>query len=417
MTTSPSLKGITVNRPLEGIRVLDNTRALAGPYASFLLTLMGAEVIRIQDASQAERLSAPYVGTDGAKVVSDSPDDVSFAEITRHRGKKSLTLNLYDKRSLDVWDRLVASSDVVIENYAAGVADKIGVGYARAREVNPRIIYTAISGFGSDEKYHGAPAMDALVQSLSGVMLASGEEEHPPVRIGFPIADLSAPMFAVIGILAALRERDLSGEGQMVDVSMLGAMTAMMATESWEYFEELGMKVRTGGRLQRLTPWGVFQTADGWVTIVGVKEKWLDAIVESMGEPGILQEERFSTRDLRVQNRLEFEARIEAWTRSLPTTEVVGTLTGRGVPCVTVREPAEAVLDPDALERGDVTRIPFADGKSSVLGTSLPIRFSRTPREQEFTVARRGEHTDELLTELGGYSQDEIAQLRADGVI
>src|SRR5690606_4722215 len=162
----------------------------------------------------------------------------------------------------------------------------------RAREVNPRIIYTAISGFGSDEQYHGAPAMDALVQALSGVMLASGEEEHPPVRIGFPIADLSAPIFAVIGILAALRERDLSGEGQMVDVSMLGALTAMMATESWEYFEELGMKVRTGGRLQRLTPWGVFQTADGWVTIVGVKEKWLDAIVESMGEPGILQEER-----------------------------------------------------------------------------------------------------------------------------
>jgi len=410
-------KGITMTQPLQGIRVLDNTRALAGPYATLLLTLLGAEVIRIQDPSDAERLSPPYIGTDGAKVVSDSPDDVSFAEITRHRGKKSITLNLYDKRSLEVWDRLVAQSDVIVDNYTAGTADKIGVGYRRAREVNPRIVYAALSGFGSDEKYRGAPAMDALVQSLSGAMLASGSTGEPPVRVGFPIADLSAPLYGVIGILAALRERDLSGEGQMVDVSMLGSLTAMMATESWEYFDELGMEVRTGGRLQRLTPWGVFETSDGWATIIGVKEKWLDGIVDAMGEPEILQDERFLTRDLRVRNYLAFEARIENWTRSLSTHEVVAELSARGVPCATVRDPATAILDPDALERGDVVRIPFANGSASVLGTGLPIRFSRTPREDAFRLATRGADTDETLKQVAGYDDDEIARLRSEGLV
>src|SRR5690625_1348241 len=147
-----------MRRPLEGIRVLDNTRALAGPYATFLLTLLGADVIRIQNPHEAERLSPPYIGTDGAKIVQDSEDDVSFAEITRHRGKKSMTLNFYDKRSLEVWDRLVAESDVIVDNYTAGTADKIGVGYERAQEVNPRIIYAAVSGFGGDKKHYGAPA-------------------------------------------------------------------------------------------------------------------------------------------------------------------------------------------------------------------------------------------------------------------
>lgn len=404
-------------RPLDGIRVLDNTRALAGPYATFLLTLLGAEVIRIQDPNEAERLSPPYIGPDGAKIIQESPDEVSFAEITRHRGKKSITLNLYDKRSLEVWDRLVAESDVVVDNYTAGTADKIGVGYQRAQKVNPRIIYAGVSGFGADQKFHGAPAVDAIVQSLSGVMMCSGTPEDPPIRIGFPIADLSAPLFAVIGILAALRERELSGKGQMVDVSMLGSLTAMMATESWEYFDELDMEVRTGGRLQRLTPWGVFQTADSWVTIIGVKEKWLSEIADAIGEPGLLNDPKFLTRDLRVKNHLEFEGKIERWTRSLTTAEVVAELESRGVPCATVREPEEAILDPDALERGDVVRIPFADHKASVLGTSLPIRFSRTPREQAFELAPRGAHTEEVLSTIAGYDDEAIAALRAEGVI
>lgn len=406
-----------MTRPLDGIRVLDNTRALAGPYATLLLKLLGAEVIRIQDPSDAEKLSPPYIGTDGAKVVSDSPDDVSFAELTRHRGKKSITLNLYDRRSLEVWDRLVAASDVVVDNYTAGTADKIGVGWARARETNPRIVYAGLSGFGADEKHRGAPAMDALVQSLSGAMLASGSPDDPPIRVGFPIADLAAPLYGVIGILAALRERDRTGEGQMVDVSMIGSLTAMMATESWEYFAELGMEVRTGGRLQRLTPWGVFETADGWATIIGVKEKWLDGIVAAMGEPELLDDPRFATRDLRVRNYLEFEGRIERWTRSLTTEQVVAELSSRGVPCATVREPVEAILDPDALERGDVVRIPFAEGKASVLGTGLPIRFSRTPREQDFELAERGQHTDELLRELAGFDEAGIARLRSEGLV
>jgi len=403
--------------PLQGIRVLDNTRALAGPYATFVLTLLGAEVIRIEDAAKPERLSPPYVGPDGAKVVSDSDEDVSFAAITRHRGKKSIALNLRDKRSLEIWDRLVAQSDVVVDNYTAGTADKIGVGYARAREVNPRIVYAAISGFGSDEKYYGQPAMDALIQSLSGAMLTSGTPQDPPIRVGFPIADVSAPMFAVIGIIAALRERDLSGEGQMVDVSMIGSLTSILATESFPYFEELGMEVRTGGRLQRLTPWGVFQTADGWVTIIAMKPAWLTGLLDAMGESDLVEEEPFRTQDLRVKNYIDFEGRIEAWTKTLPTAKVIEELKARRVPCAPVREPAEAILDPEARERGDVVEIPVADGKAHIVGPDLPIRFSRTPRVKPMAAAKFGAHTDEVLRELAGYSEAEIAQLRQEGLI
>ena len=215
MTESASLQP----RPLEGLRVIDMTRALAGPYATLLLAGLGAEIIKVEDPRGGDmaRDNSPYLGRDGVSVVRRHDDDLSISHLTRGRGKHGVSLNLKAPEAKAVFADLVRNADIVVENFVAGAADRLGVGYTAAKAANPGIIYCALSGFGASDR-DGGKAMDVIIQALSGLMYASGEPGSPPVRVGVPMADLLAPAFGVIGVLAALQHRNRTGQGHGLPV-------------------------------------------------------------------------------------------------------------------------------------------------------------------------------------------------------
>lgn len=301
----------TQQRPLEGLRVLDLTRALAGPYATLLLAGLGAEVIKLEDpvGGDLARENSPYVGRDGVVVERRHEDDISISHLTRARGKYGVSLNLKHPDAKAVFADLVKSCDIVVENFTSGTADRLGVGYAAAKSANPRVIYCSLSGFGANGA-EGGKAMDVIIQALSGAMYTSGAPGEPPVRMGVPMADMLAPVFAVIGILAALEQRHRTGEGQHIDVSMLGALTSFVAIENWSAMAAAGMQARTGLTVQRLSPFGVFECADGYIALVAVHDKLAAGLFRAMGQPELLQHPQFATRDARVANAVTLEARI-----------------------------------------------------------------------------------------------------------
>ncbi|GLS99160.1 CoA transferase [Sphingobium jiangsuense] len=422
MTTNPTgnLFGAK-ERPLEGLRVIDLTRALAGPYATLLLAGLGAEVIKIEDPRGGDlaRENSPYVGRDGIVVERCHEDDVSVSHLTRARGKYGVALDFKKPGAQQVFRDLVRGADIVVENFTSGTADRLGIGYDVAREENPGIIYCSLSGFGATAP-EGGKAMDIIIQALSGAMYASGGPNEPPVRIGIPIADMLAPVFAVIGILAALEQRHRTGHGQHIDVSMLGALTSFVAIENWSAMAAAGMQARTGLTVQRLSPFGVFECADGYVAVVAVHEKLAQGLFRAMEQPELSQDRRFCNRDARVANAAELEALINGWSRTLPTQVVVKKLEAEGVPVAPVRHPEDALVDPRVVARQETMEAahPNYDTHIDLRTAGIPIVFSdaRTGFDDVLPV-RVGEHGEAILSGHLGYTPERIAELRAGGVI
>jgi crotonobetainyl-CoA:carnitine CoA-transferase CaiB-like acyl-CoA transferase len=407
-------------RPLEGLRVIDLTRALAGPYATLLLAGLGAEVIKVEDPKGGDlaRENSPYVGRDGVVIERRHEDDISISHLTRARGKRGVALNLKHPQAKEVFADLVRTADIVVENFTAGTADRLGVGYDFAREVNPRIVYASLSGFGADAP--DGKAMDIVIQALSGAMYTSGEHDHPPVRIGIPMADMLAPVFAVIGILSALEQRHRTGVGQHVDVSMLGALTSFVAIENWAAMRAVDMPARTGLTVQRLSPFGVFECADGYVAVVAVHQKLAAGLFRAMGEPGLIDDPAYATRDSRVANANQLEARINAWSRTLPLAEVVAKLEAEGVPVAEVRHPEDALVDPRVVAREETNAIshPAYPSGDELRTAGIPIRFSgaRTGFDDVLPVAI-GEHNGSVYGDILGYDDAKLAALTAAGVV
>ena len=408
-------------RPLEGLRVIDLTRALAGPYATLLLAGLGAHVIKVEEPHGGDlaRENSPYVGRDGIVVERQHDDDLSVSHLTRARGKYGVSLNLKSPEARSVFEDLVRNADIVVENFTAGTADRLGVGYEAARAVNPRIIYCSLSGFGADD-LDGGRAMDVIIQALSGAMFTSGESGQPPVRMGIPIADMLAPVFSVIGILAALEQRHRTGVGQHVDVSMLGALTSFVAIENWSAMAAAGMNARTGLTVQRLSPFGVFECADGYVALVAVHEKMARGLFRAMGQPELGENPRYSSRDVRVANAHDLEALINEWSRSKTTADVVTALEREGVPVAPVRHPEDALVDPRVVARKETMPVahPAYGSKIDLRTAGVPIQFSgaRTGFDKALPV-RIGEHNDTIYRDLLGYSDEQIEDLRSAGAI
>jgi CoA:oxalate CoA-transferase len=416
------LDSLPTQRPLEGLRVIDLTRALAGPYGTLLLAGLGAEVIKVEDPRGGDlaRENSPYVGREGIVVDRRHDDDVSISHLTRARGKSGVSLNLKHPMAKNIFADLCRGADIVVENFTAGTADRLGVGYQAAREANSRIIYCSLSGFGSGAAEAGGKAMDIIIQALSGAMYTSGATGEPPVRIGIPIADMLAPLFGVIGILSALEQRHRTGEGQQVDVSMLGALTSFVAIENWSAMAAAGMVGRTGLTVQRLSPFGVFECADGYVAMVAVHEKLAQGLFRAMGQPELGGDPRFSTRDARVTNAPQLEALIHEWSLPLQVAQVVGKLEAEGVPVAEVRHPEDALTDERVISRGETVSVTHPSYPSDVdLNTAgIPIRFSNahTGFDEVLPIAV-GEHNRAVYQTILGYSDDQMSRLKQDGVI
>ncbi len=406
--------------PLEGIRVIDLTRALAGPFCTLILGGLGADVIKVEDprGGDISRGNAPYIGPDGLTLAATGPQDISLASLTRLRGKRSVTLNLKHPQAPAVFADLVRNADVVVENFTSGTADRLGVGYEAARAANPAIIYCAISGFGADAD-PGVRAMDTIIQALSGAMLTSGGPDDPPIRVGLPMADVMTPVWGVVGILSALQRRQRTGEGDFVDVSMLGVLTSLVATEDWQALQDLGQPLRTGPTLPRLAPFGVYRCADGWFAMVAPQDKLVEGLVEVMGRPELLQDARFATRDARVRHDAELTAEIESWAAALPADEIARRLAAKGVPVAPIRTPIEALDDPRVAARGETMPVqhPTLGEIPRLRTTGVPLRLRNARVGFERLAPGLGEHTDEVLSDLLGYDTQRTQRLREDGVI
>ncbi|HET8938258.1 MAG TPA: CoA transferase [Polyangiales bacterium] len=406
--------------PLSDIVVLDLTVALAGPFASALLAGLGARVIKVEgpDAPDTSRNNAPYLGASGVTLTREHPDDFSISALNRLRNKEAVRLNLKHAQGRDVFADLLRKADVVVENFSHGTLDRLGVGYSYARSIQPKIVYCSITGFG-----YGSPgpnkAMDAIIQALSGVMQVSGAEADPPTRIGLPVADLITPLFGVVGILSALHMAHTTGIGQHVDVSMLGTLTALMAGEGFDLLETLGVPLRTGPTVARLTPFGVYPAANGHIAICAPTDAFALSLFRAMGEPQLAEDPRFSTRDARVANRGELDARIEAWARARTVDDAVEALLAQGAPAAAVRSPREAVRDERVLARKECVPLthPEHGATAEVFGMGLPIKFSEAHVGFDRPAPGFGQHNQTIYRDLLGYSPERMRELEELGVI
>lgn len=412
---------MTARRPLEGVRVLDITIAYAGPLASYLLASLGAEVIKVEHPAGGDlsRTNPPFVGRDGLSLTAPDSSYVSLANINRSRNKLSVTLDLKRPAAHKVMTDLVACCDVFIENMSSGALDRLGFGYEWARSVNPGIVFCSVSGFGVGTTGAESKSFDMVVQALSGIMEATGMPDGMPTRVGIPIGDLAAPLFAVIGIFAALRHRDATGQGQLVDVGMLDTLTALIAGEHFDAMAACGVPVRTGNSLARMSPFGTYRARDGLVAICAPSNAFAERLFELMGRPDIAQQDRFRTREVRVAHREELDSLIEQWTSSLSCAELLDILHQAGVPAAPVRGPLEAIADERMIRRGAVVQLedPRVEDMRGAMGMGFPVRFSESEVLINGRAPALGQHNHQILGQLLGYSAQELQQLRQEGVV
>ena len=290
---------------LSGVRVLDLSVALAGPFATFNLAGLGADVIKIEapGGSDIGRGNPPYLGSRGLHSEGMVGDDISVSMLDRSRGKRSVTIDLKQDEGRELFLRLVEHADLVVENMSAGTADRLRVGYADVRKVNPAILYCSISAFGEGSPFDDMKGMDIHIQALSGLMSATGFADGPPVRVGIPIGDIVGSLYATIGILAAIRHRDRTGEGQHIRVSLWEALTTLVATEHFDAEPgEPRAVVRSGNSHERLTPFGAYQTLDGYMALGATTDALVVQLFRAMERLDLIDDPRFASRGARLAN-------------------------------------------------------------------------------------------------------------------
>jgi crotonobetainyl-CoA:carnitine CoA-transferase CaiB-like acyl-CoA transferase len=306
---------------------------------------------------------------------------------------------------------------MLVENFSRGALDRLGAGYADTHRVNPRLLYCSITGFGSQGEGSGK-AMDAIIQALSGAMMTSGAAGDPPVRVGVPFADLCTPLFGVIGLLAALHQTQRTGVGQHIDVSMLGVMTSMVACEPFDLLERCGVPQRTGQTVPRLAPFGVYPTANGYAAICAPTEAFAKSLFAAIGRSELREDPRFRTRDARVRNVAEVDRIVTEFTSVRQTADVVATLGRAGVPAAEVRDPADAVRDPQVVARGETVLLQHPGASASdVYGPGLPIVFSGSAVGFDQPPPGIGEHNLEVYGDLLGFTKTELRDFESAGVI
>lgn len=407
--------------PLKGVTVVDLTLAYAGPYATLLLGGLGATVIKVESPGTGDmaRGNPPFIGRDGVTMDKAHANDMSLAFINRARNKKSVTLNLKHDAGREIFRKLIADADIFVENFAPGVVERLGVDHASLKKLNPRIVYCSIKGYGMGVGPEAGRAMDIMIQARSGLMAATGRVTDPPMRCGIPIGDLVAPMSAVIGILSALWHREKTGEGQLIDISMLDVLTALVAGEHFDALSAYGLEIRTGNSLARMSPFGAFQTSDGgWVAIAAPTDLLANLLFTAIGKAHLLSDPRFATRNQRTVHSALVEAEIQEWAIRQTAAQMMAIMTENGVPATEVKRPEEAVRDPMVLGRKAVVPLehPELGRPADMMGTGMPMIFSETPCEFSMPAPLLGQHNAEIYGALG-YAQDDLDGLRAAGVI
>jgi crotonobetainyl-CoA:carnitine CoA-transferase CaiB-like acyl-CoA transferase len=389
---------------LDGIVVLDATQVMAGPYCAMLLADMGARVIKVEPpAGDSTRSMAGARG-------SDSP---AFNAV--NRGKLGIVLDLQEARGREVFTRLARTADVLIENYRPGVMAKLGLDYETLRKQNPRLVYGSISGHGQTGPWSNKGGFDLIAQGLSGVMSVTGRPNEAPVKAGIPLTDLGAGLFALIGILAALRHRDQTGQGQHVDTSLVDSGLALSVWEVTDYFSSGQVPGPLGSAHRMTAPYQAFKCSDGYITIGAANDRNFAKLARLLGHHEWLTDPRFIADHQRVAHREELAGLIEAVTVREPRAHWIAELEKAGVPCGPILDYEDALTTPQAMAREMTVDVEHPTlGKLRTLGT--PIKMSATPLNPRRRGPMLGEHTDDVL-QWAGYSTDEIEQLRYSGAV
>jgi CoA:oxalate CoA-transferase len=394
--------------PLDGVRVIDLTQVLFGPFATMLLSDLGAEVIKI------ERPEVGDIARGNGPVVRGQ----STYFLSLNRGKKSVTLNLAKPEGVELLLKLTRSADILVENFTPGTMEKLGLGYERVREYNPAIIYVAGSGFGQYGPYARKPAFDIIIQAMGGIMSITGEEGGPPLRPGVSYGDVAAGLFLCIAALAALQERRNSGQGQFVDISMLDCQITVQENAFVRYLNTGEMPHALGTRHPVITPFQAFPTRDGYVAVAlrgGIKDQWplFCSIIDRID---IIDDPRFRDGWLRTQNYKVLEPILAEAMKTRTTREWVEELEQAQIPCGPVNNIEQAASDPQIAARDMFLNVRHP-GAGEFKVANTPFKFSRTPCSVARASPDLGEHTQDVLGQLLGMTQEEISQLKGSGVI
>jgi crotonobetainyl-CoA:carnitine CoA-transferase CaiB-like acyl-CoA transferase len=391
------------SQALTRFTVLDLTRVRAGPTCVRQLADWGANVIKIDallDDAGGEQLGGPRHGAD-------------FQNL--HRNKRAISLNLKDPRGLDVFNRLVAKADVVVENFRPDVKAKLGIDYESVRKVNPRIVYGSISGFGQDGPYHKRPGFDQIAQGMGGLMSITGAPGEGPMRVGIPVADLTAGLFCAMGILTALLEREVSGEGQWVKTSLLQAQIFMLDFQAARWLMEKDVAQQAGNDHPTSIPTGVFKTSDGYINIATAGGRTWQRFAEALGTPDLPNRPEYKTGPDRSKNRKALNAEINKHTMKKSSEAWVKELNAAGVPCGPIYSIDQVFADAQVEHLGIAQHVPNDENRQICL-VGQPFTLSRTPSKMAARPPEFGEQTEEVLGEFG-FGKDEIADLRQHKVV
>ena len=390
--------------PLDGLRVLDVTQVMAGPYCAMLLCDMGADVIKVE----------PPVGDSSRRMAgAQGRDSAAFNAV--NRGKRGIVVDLKTEAGREVVTRLARDADILIENYRPGVMAKLGLDHAALAAGNPRLIYASISGYGQTGPSAGKGGFDLVAQGVSGLMSVTGEPERPPVKVGVPLTDLGAGLFAVCGILAALHHRERTGVGQQVDTALVDAGIALSVWEATELFSTGKVPGPLGSAHRMSAPYQAIRCADGYITLGAANDRIFGRLARLLGHPEWLEDERFAVDGVRVANRESLAAAIEAVTAGRPRAYWLEHFEANDIPCGPINTYRDVMNDPQVQAREMVveTKHPTL-GTIHTLGT--PIKLGATPLRPGRPAPLLGQHTDEVLAEAG-YGQEAIAALRASRAV
>lgn len=394
---------------LDGIRVLDVTNVLSGPFATLHLSLLGAEVIKIENPADGDL--ARKLGN--VLPLNDRLMGTSF--LAQNANKKSLTLNLKDPEGKEIFLKLARTADVVVENFRPDVMKRLGVGYPVLSAANPRIIYCAISGFGATGPDAMKPAYDQIIQGLSGVMAINGDERLNPLRCGFPVCDTVGGLNAAFAIMAALYFRERTGEGQFIDVALLDSIMPLMGWVAANLLIGGQQPVLMGNDNFTAAPSGTFATKDGYLNIAANKQEQWETVADVLGVPELKKDPRFEKRDARKRNRKALTPLLETKLKENTTDHWVDTLNERGVPSGAILS-LEAALKQAQIQHRETIRAVRDDDLGELKLFNLTAKFEKSPGDVVCPPPRLGAHTEEYLTELG-YTKDRIQELREKAVV
>jgi len=400
-------------RPLENIRVLDISRALAGPYCTMMLGDLGADVIKVERPGRGDESRGwgpPFVG----EPYGPYPGESAYF-ISTNRNKRSITVNLKSSEGQEIIHRLVKISDVMVENFRTGVLEKMGLGYEDVHALNPRLVYCSISGYGRTGPHAERPGYDAILQAEGGMMSITGPVEGPPSRVGIPIIDINTGMFAATALLAALRVRDATGEGQLIDMSLLDTHVALLANVASNYLIGEETPQRLGNAHPNLTPYEAFQARDRWFVLGAANEGQWKLLCEVIGRTDLKDDPRFENNSQRLSNRDALKGILHEIFITRDADEWLAELKETGLPCGPINTIPDVFAHPQAQARNLALEVEHPT-VGSVQLTGFPYKLSQTPAVVHHPPPMLGEHTEEILGELG-YSLDEVSRLQGQGSI